>query len=280
MRISTFLVPAALVSVALACGRDAPSAAAFLIPPPEPPLEWAAVIGEYAGGADTLSLLEDGGHLFLLFWKEGGWGGAREEEGWGGARLGLAPVDDTTFQVGASEGELLVRRGPDGRVRSLTTGDRDLLRIHLGGEEGGTFRIMPLRPPAELREEALAADPPEEEGDFLPSDLVDLVALDPTLELDIRYATSDNFMGEVFYSSPRALLQRPAAEAVARAHDWLKERGFGLLIFDAYRPWYVTKMFWDATPGPLRGFVANPAGGSRHNRGCAVDLTLVDLATG
>jgi D-alanyl-D-alanine dipeptidase len=128
--------------------------------------------------------------------------------------------------------------------------------------------------------EALAASPPEEDGDFRPSDLAELVALDSTIALDIRYATTNNFMGEIFYSEPRAFLQRPAAEALVRAHHWLDEQGYGLLIHDGYRPWYVTKMFWDATPEELRVFVANPANGSRHNRGCAVDLTLYDLETG
>jgi D-alanyl-D-alanine dipeptidase len=75
-------------------------------------------------------------------------------------------------------------------------------------------------------------------------------------------------------------MQRPAAEAVMRAHRQLKARGYGLLIHDAYRPWAVTKMFWEATPAAQRVFVADPSQGSRHNRGCAVDLTLYDLATG
>lgn len=75
-------------------------------------------------------------------------------------------------------------------------------------------------------------------------------------------------------------MQRPAAEAVVRANARLKQRGLGLLIHDAYRPWHVTKMFWDATPDDLKDFVANPAKGSRHNRGCAVDITLYDLKTG
>ena len=82
------------------------------------------------------------------------------------------------------------------------------------------------------------------------------------------------------YSSARAFLQRPAAEALGRAHRALAPYGFGLLIHDAYRPWYVTRMFWDATTGAERGFVANPATGSKHNRGAAVDLTLYELATG
>src|SRR5439155_15037525 len=74
--------------------------------------------------------------------------------------------------------------------------------------------------------------------------------------------------------------QRPAAEALVRANRRLKALGYGLLIHDAYRPWYVSKIFWDATPDDKKIFVANPSEGSRHNRGCAIDLSLYDLATG
>src|SRR5512146_1735123 len=75
-------------------------------------------------------------------------------------------------------------------------------------------------------------------------------------------------------------MQRSAAEALARVAAALRPAGYGLLVFDAYRPWFVTKIFWDATPDDKKQFVANPAEGSRHNRGCAVDLTLYDLKTG
>jgi D-alanyl-D-alanine dipeptidase len=142
------------------------------------------------------------------------------------------------------------------------------------------FRIAPVRPVAELRTEALAARPPQEQGDFLRSDLVDVAKLDPRIKLDIRYATSDDFLSTPVYTSARALLQRPAAEALLRAHRDLMKQGYGLLIFDAYRPWYVTRIFWDATPPEKHQFVADPAKGSRHNRGCAVDLTVYDLRTG
>ena len=112
------------------------------------------------------------------------------------------------------------------------------------------------------------------------ADLVELKSLDPTIKYDIRYATSNNFMGTPFYSSAHAFMQRPAAEAVARASAELRKLGYGLLIHDAYRPWYVTKMFWDGTPPDKHIFVADPSQGSRHNRGAAVDLTLYDLKTG
>ena len=142
------------------------------------------------------------------------------------------------------------------------------------------FRVTPLRPIAELRQEALLAQPPAPRGDERPSDLVELDTLDPTIRLDIRYATDQNFLGEPVYSQARAFLQRPAAEALVRAHRALASRGYGLLVHDGYRPWYVTKIFWDVTPPDKREFVADPAEGSKHNRGCAVDLTLFDLKTG
>jgi zinc D-Ala-D-Ala dipeptidase len=122
--------------------------------------------------------------------------------------------------------------------------------------------------------------PPKGDGPYRPSDLVELVTLDPTIKLDIRYATANNFVGRAVYAEPRALLQRPAAEALVSVHHWLKGLGYGLLIYDAYRPWSVTKLFWDLTPQDKHIFVADPAVGSVHNRGCAVDLGLYDLKTG
>lgn len=261
---------AGLLLPALACGADGQAGgnggSPEAVAPAPVPEAWASLIGEYAADSDTLSVLEDSQRLFTLFWKGGG--------------QALSPVSDSTFEMEGNGGLVTFLRDPGGKITALDVGERNFLKLSLGGEEGMTFQITPVRPPEELQEEALVAVPPTEEGEFLPSDLVELVSLDPTIRLDIRYASTNNFMGEVFYSSPRAFLQRPAAEGVVRAHNWLKERGYGLLLHDGYRPWYVTKMFWDATPEELRNFVADPANGSRHNRGCAIDLTLFDLETG
>ena len=141
------------------------------------------------------------------------------------------------------------------------------------------FHITPTRPIAELRAEALKATPPHEEGNFKKPDLVELVKLDPSIKLDIHYASSNNFLGVPLYEEARAFMERPAAEALVRANKKLHEQGLGLLVFDAYRPWYVTKIFWDATPEKDHEYVADPKEGSRHNRGCAVDLTAYDLKT-
>jgi zinc D-Ala-D-Ala dipeptidase len=111
-------------------------------------------------------------------------------------------------------------------------------------------------------------------------DMLEIVRLDSTIHLDIRYARSDNFMGRPMYTQARAFLQRPAAEALLRVHKALKQKGYGLVVFDGYRPWSVTKKFWDETPPHKRMFVADPAKGSRHNRGCAVDLSLYNIGTG
>jgi zinc D-Ala-D-Ala dipeptidase len=124
------------------------------------------------------------------------------------------------------------------------------------------------------------AQPPQETGPFRPPALVELRKLDRTLKLDVRYATAHNFLGRPVYTEARAFLQKPAADALVRVSKQLRKQGYGLVVFDGYRPWSVTKIFWDATPADKKEFVADPAKGSRHNRGCAVDLTLYDLKTG
>jgi kynurenine formamidase/D-alanyl-D-alanine dipeptidase len=139
----------------------------------------------------------------------------------------------------------------------------------------------PAAPPAATATASpTAGAPPVEAGPFRAPDLVELTALDPSIRLDIRYARTDNFLGRAVYTEARAFLQRPAAEALARVHRALAPDGYGLMVFDGYRPWAVTKLFWDATPADKKVYVADPAKGSRHNRGCAVDLTLFDLRTG
>jgi D-alanyl-D-alanine dipeptidase len=129
---------------------------------------------------------------------------------------------------------------------------------------------------------AVPQSPPKEPGPFRAAELVELVKVDPTIHLDVRYATANNFTGRPVYRQARAFLQRPAAEALVRVGRSLREKGYALLVFDGYRPWSVTRLFWEITPKDKRerGFVANPAKGSKHNRGAAVDLSMYDLATG
>jgi CubicO group peptidase (beta-lactamase class C family)/D-alanyl-D-alanine dipeptidase len=239
---------------------------------PAPAAErFRGLIGEYGWDHNTLYILERDGKLTALIeWHD------------------YYPLTETSPDVfrfpnwGLYDGETLeFRRAPDGRASAVVLGGGVVFeRLEISGEAAESFHIQPLKPVAELRREAMAARPPREAGDFHKPDLVELAVLDPTIKLDIRYASTNNFMRSPFYSQARAFLQRPAAMALMRAHTRLKARGYGLLIHDAYRPWYVTKMFWDGTPPDKHIFVADPQQGSRHNRGCAVDLTLYDLKTG
>lgn len=127
---------------------------------------------------------------------------------------------------------------------------------------------------------AETAGPPTESGPFRAPELVEVRTLHPGFRLDVRYATTKNFLGRAVYPEARVFLQRPAAQALVRVQEKLEKLGFGLLLFDGYRPWSVTKIFWDAVGENDRQFVADPSKGSRHNRGCAIDLTLYDLRTG
>ena len=127
---------------------------------------------------------------------------------------------------------------------------------------------------------AMQDAPPKDPSATRRPDLVELVKLDPTIKLDIRYAGTKNFLGKPVYKEARAFLQRPAAEGLVAAHRDLAAHSYGLMIHDGYRPWRITKLFWDMTSGSQREFVADPKTGSKHNRGCAVDLTMYDLATG
>jgi len=105
--------------------------------------------------------------------------------------------------------------------------------------------------------------------------LVWINSLDSTIVTDVRYATADNFTGQVLYSSSKVLLRAEAAKKIVEANArLLKEKGLRLKIYDGYRPLSVQKKMWVIMPDDR--YVANPAKGSRHNRGCAVDLTIID----
>lgn len=108
--------------------------------------------------------------------------------------------------------------------------------------------------------------------------LVDIKKEIPSVVLDIRYATKNNFMKQVMYKQARAFARKPVVEKLKLIQAALKKNGYGLKIYDGYRPYAVTVSFYDKASD--KNFVANPAKGSKHNRGCAVDLSIIDLKTG
>ena len=257
------------------CGQTArpptvskPTLTTLIEPGPQPPdasADWKHLVGIYGDG---IIILERNG---VLYWH------ARDGQ--------ESPIRASTavgyrFSV-FEDMDFLPQTDSSGNVSSLTVSRRNtpLYRDDGGSDPSHFYHITPAKPISELRTQALAAKPPREYRDFRSPDLVELVSLDLTIRLDIRYAQSNNFLSTPVYTQARAFLQRPAAAALMRVSQKLRPLGYGLLVHDAYRPWYVTKIFWDATPPEGKQFVADPKKGSKHNRGCAVDLTLYDLAT-
>lgn len=236
-------------------------------PPAPVQARWRGLIGEYGFDHNVLYVIERDGRLHALIeWF---------------FRYPLQEVGDGVFNFpgyGLYHGEQIIfERDDRGRaIRAIAAGV-EFPRRRVGVEEGATFTVRPREPIERLRQRALASAPPPRAPGLRDPELVDLSQVDSGILYDIRYATANNFLGAVLYSEPRALLHRPVAEAVARAHRSLEPHGLGIVVHDAYRPWHVTKLMADATPADLQEFVASPERGSRHNRGCAVDLTLYDL---
>jgi D-alanyl-D-alanine dipeptidase len=249
--------------------------ASTLEPGPKPhdiPARWKPWIGEYGGSPSSVGALtvyvvsEKNGYIEIL-------DRSNRPDGVHYENAEKFPAE------GSSPSAHGLRSGRSGE-RELVSGDVVDGKITPDFGARAQVAIAPVHPVKELEKQALAASPPQENRPFRRPELVELTTLDAAIRLDIRYATTNDFLGTPVYTQARAFLQRPAAEALVRALAKLQPLGYGLLIHDAYRPWYVTKIFWDATPPEGKIFVADPAEGSRHNRGCAVDLTLYDLRTG
>ncbi|MHC1707280.1 MAG: M15 family metallopeptidase [Bacteroidales bacterium] len=108
--------------------------------------------------------------------------------------------------------------------------------------------------------------------------MLDLASCIPGIVLDIRYATTNNFTGRKIYDAPRAFVRLPVARALQQVQEELQRQGLGLKIYDAYRPYAATLLFYETIHDTT--YVAAPWKGSRHNRGCAIDLTLINASTG
>ncbi len=111
--------------------------------------------------------------------------------------------------------------------------------------------------------------------DFDTVEWAELILLDSSFVLDLKYATSDNFVEEQMYDCPRCFLRPEVAQTLVDIHQQLQAKGFGLKLLDCYRPRPIQQKLWDKVPNP--SYVTPPKKGSMHNRGRAVDLTLVDV---
>ena len=155
-----------------------------------------------------------------------------------------------------------------------------LSSFNINSNDNKTFKIEPIMEITELKRISVESSPPRLDTINSHLNLVEVNKIDNSIILDIRYASKNNFMGSKFYSEERAFLNRDASLNLINASKELKKKGFGIVVYDAYRPWFVSKMFWEGTPDYLKHFVADPSKGSVHNRGCAIDIGLYNLSDG
>jgi zinc D-Ala-D-Ala dipeptidase len=232
-----------------------------------PAADVLAALGSFQQGTQLVELLEVDGAVAL----------SRDQK----SHVKLLPLGDRHYRSEAGDSVHLV--GAKNRTATgLLLNGQWLPRTDVGTRSDQlTQGWYKARDMAQLRATAMATAPTVDTTAARAADLVEVATLDPTIKAKAAYASTDNFGGVAFYAADaRIYLQAPAARAVARAAQKLKAQGYGLWLHDGYRPWFVTKMFWDAAPEAGKIYVANPANGSRHNRGAAIDLSLYDLKTG
>jgi zinc D-Ala-D-Ala dipeptidase len=232
-----------------------------------PAADVLAALGSFQQGPQLVELLEVDGTLAL----------SRDQK----SHIKLLPMGGRQFR--SSAGDIVHLIGAQDRIATgLLLNGQWLPRTDAGAlSDQLTQSWYKTRDMAQLRATAMATAPTVDAKATRAAELVEVAALGPNIKANAAYATTDNFGGVAFYApDARIYLQAPAAQAVARAAQKLKNQGYSLWLHDGYRPWFVTKMFWDATPEADKIYVANPAQGSRHNRGAAIDLGLYDLKTG
>tara|TARA_B110000467_G_C18334928_1_gene496687 strand:- start:3489 stop:4520 length:1032 start_codon:yes stop_codon:yes gene_type:complete len=250
------------------------SAQVQVIEKPAPaPTHWEGYYGEYTFEDEKILFRENLGHFEALFNPPADGINIKNLE-----IRNLIQTSTSTFTSNSVSFSFKVNES--GMAVVVMMDDKAYLRKFIEPGNGATFKVDLDKSIEEYTKIALNADPPQQLGEFVKSDLVDVTTVLENVKLDIRYATKNNFLNVATYSLPKSFLQRPALMALNRANKRLNSMGFGILIHDTYRPWYVTKIFWDATEGAERNFVADPKSGSKHNMGSAVDLTLYDLSTG
>ncbi len=223
------------------------------IKPAYPPPHIARFVGLYGTDRALLDIYEVGGALFV--------------DGCGLTRQRVADAADRLCL--STECEVVAI------IDGISLAQRDF-----AGAAVAQFRRAIATDLARLRADSITARPPTLPASLAKSDLVEICAVDPSIAIDMRYASANNFMGVALYDRAVAFLQRRAATALTHAQASLRDRGYRLIVLDAYRPWSVTWLFWQAVPPEARQFVADPALGSKHNRGCAVDVTLIEIASG
>ena len=173
-----------------------------------------------------------------------------------------------------------IERSREGYGVSCSVGGNRYSRRFFAGENGRPFRFASASDWQALKTAADAAVMPAQLGAGQQAQLVDLAQAVPGLKFDLRYAQADNCFGQALTDDQRAFLDADAVQALAQAQQYLKPYGYGILVWEAYRPWSVSKLAYDALPADKKSMLPAPEAGFSHNTGRSIDVSLYLLATG
>ena len=249
--------------------------------PKDCPKDLKYILGMYYGNGEMFLLRENNGEVELVYRF-----GQNDYTFAGSNVYPLYKEHFDSYTINESgplnhlDAAVRIERSREGYGVSCSVGGNRYSRRFFAGENGRPFRFAPVSDWQALKTAADAAVMPAQLGTGQQAQLVDLAQAVPGLKFDLRYAQADNCFGQALTDDQRAFLDADAAQALAQAQQYLKPYGYGILVWEAYRPWSVSKLAYDALPADKKSMLPAPEVGFSHNTGRSIDVSLYLLATG
>lgn len=249
--------------------------------PKDCPKDLKYILGMYYGNGEMFLLRENNGEVELVYRF-----GQNDYTFAGSNVYPLYKEHFDSYTINESgplnhlDAAVRIERSREGYGVSCSVGGNRYSRRFFAGENGRPFRFAPVSDWQVLKTAADAAVMPAQLSTGQQAQLVDLAQAVPGLKFDLRYAQADNCFGQALTDGRRAFLDADAAQALAQAQQYLKPYGYGILVWEAYRPWSVSKLAYDALPADKKTMLPAPEVGFSHNTGRSIDVSLYLLATG
>lgn len=249
--------------------------------PKDCPKDLKYILGMYYGNGEMFLLRENNGEVELVYRF-----GQNDYTFAGGNVYPLYKEHFDSYTINESgplnhlDAAVRIERSREGYGVSCSVGGNRYSRRFFAGENGRPFRFAPVSDWQALKTAANAAVMPAQLGAGQQAQLVDLAQAVSELKFDLRYAQADNCFGQALTDDQRAFLDANAAQALAQAQQYLKSYGYGILVWEAYRPWSVSKLAYDALPADKKSMLPAPEIGFSHNTGRSIDVSLYLFATG
>lgn len=249
--------------------------------PKDCPKDLKYILGMYYGNGEMFLLRENNGEVELVYRF-----GQNDYTFAGSNVYPLYKEHFDSYTINESgplnhlDAAVRIERSREGYGVSCSVGGNRYSRRFFAGENGRPFRFAPVSDWQALKTAADAAVMPAQLSTGQQAQLVDLAQAVPGLKFDLRYAQADNCFGQALTDDQRAFLDADAAQALAQAQQYLKPYGYGILVWEAYRPWSVSKLAYDALPTDKKSMLPAPEAGFSHNTGRSIDVSLYLLATG